>query len=197
MYKIEHYCSVSVLGTAVLLEEMIPLREQIKKLIVASSMSIYGEGAYLDADGNAAYCASRSIAQLKQGQWEPRDGSGRPLVPIPTPETKPLRPDSIYAVNKRDQEEMCLAFGRAYGIPAVAFRMFNVFALGRPFRIRIPGWRPFSAGGCCRTNSRWCSRTAINAGTSCTSKTWRGPTPWRWRTVRPRAYDESWQRAKH
>ena len=137
MYKIEHYCSVSVMGTAILLEEMIPLREQIKKLIVASSMSIYGEGAYRDADGSVVVSASRPHRAVEAGQWEPPDGQGRPLTPIPTPETKPLRPDSIYAVNKRDQEEMCLAFGRAYGIPAVAFRMFNVYgarqALSNPY----------------------------------------------------------------
>ena len=137
MYKIEHYCSVSVMGTAILLEELIPLRGQIRKLIVASSMSIYGEGAYRDADGQIAYPASREISQLKEGRWEPTDARGRPLTPIPTPETKPLKPDSIYAVNKRDQEEMCLAFGRAYGIPALALRMFNVYgarqALSNPY----------------------------------------------------------------
>ncbi len=137
MYKIEHYCSVAVIGTAILLEEMIPLRQQIKKLIVASSMSIYGEGAYRDADGQIACPSSRSIAQLKEGRWEPTDALGRPLAPIATPESKPLKPDSIYAVNKRDQEEMCLAFGRAYGIPAVALRMFNVYgarqALSNPY----------------------------------------------------------------
>lgn len=137
MYKIEHYCSVNVVGTAILLEEMIPLRQQIKKLIVASSMSVYGEGAYRDAAGNIVTPASRSISQLKEGRWEPTDGDGRPLTPVPTPETKALKPDSIYAVNKRDQEEMCLAFGRAYGMPAVAFRMFNVYgarqALSNPY----------------------------------------------------------------
>jgi dTDP-L-rhamnose 4-epimerase len=137
MYKIEHYCSVSVIGTAILLEELIPLRERIKKLIVASSMSIYGEGAYRDADGNEVLSAARPISQLKQGRWEPLDGKGRPLIPIPTTENKPLRPDSVYAVNKRDQEEMCLAFGRAYGLPALAFRMFNVYgarqALSNPY----------------------------------------------------------------
>ena len=127
MYKIEHYCSVAVLGTAILLEEMIPLRTKIKKVIVASSMSIYGEGAYRDADGKPVDTASRPISQLREGRWEPVNAKGRPLVPLPTPESKPLKPDSIYAVNKRDQEEMCLTFGRAYGIPAVAFRMFNVY----------------------------------------------------------------------
>jgi len=137
MYKIEHYCSVSVIGTAILLEEMIPFRQRIKKLIVASSMSIYGEGAYRNVEGQIAYPASRSISQLKEGRWEPSDAFGRTLTPIPTPETKPLKPDSIYAVNKRDQEEMCLTFGRAYGIPSVALRMFNVYgarqALSNPY----------------------------------------------------------------
>ncbi len=137
MYKIEHYCSIAVLGTAILLEEMIPLRERIKKLIVASSMSIYGEGAYQDAAGCPVVSALRSIKQLKAGHWELADVAGRPLTPAPTTETKPLKPDSIYAINKRDQEEMCLAFGRAYGIPAVAFRMFNVYgarqALSNPY----------------------------------------------------------------
>ncbi len=137
MYKIEHYCSVAVMGTAILLEEMIPVRKRITKLIVASSMSIYGEGAYRDAAGCPVVPASRSIEQLKAGHWEPTDAAGRPLAPVPTPESKPLKPDSIYAVTKRDQEEMCLAFGRAYGVPAVAMRMFNVYgarqALSNPY----------------------------------------------------------------
>ena len=94
MYKIEHYCSVSVMGTAILLEELLPLRKQIKKLIVASSMSIYGEGAYRDAQGRVVYPGSRPLALLKRGQWEPVDAEGRPLTPIPTAENKPLKPDS-------------------------------------------------------------------------------------------------------
>ena len=134
MYKIEHYCSVSVMGTAVLLEELLPLRKQIKKLIVASSMSIYGEGAYRDAQGRVVCPGSRAVALLKKGQWEPVDAEGRPLEPIPTGENKPLQPDSIYAINKRDQEEMCLTFGRAYDLPVVAFRMFNVYGAPGPFQ---------------------------------------------------------------
>ncbi len=137
MYKIEHYCSVNVMGTAILLEELIPLKDRIKKLIVASSMSIYGEGAYENKEGQIIYPASRSIRDLQAGQWELKNQKGELLKPVPTAESKPLKPDSIYAVNKRDQEEMCLAFGRAYGLPAVAFRMFNVYganqALSNPY----------------------------------------------------------------
>ncbi len=138
MYKIEHYCSVSVMGTAILLEELIPVRENIKKLVVASSMSIYGEGLYVKVDGSIVMNPStRSLAQMESGKWELCDEKGADMTPIPTPEEKPLRPESIYAVNKRDQEEMVLSFGKAYKIPSVAFRMFNVYgayqALNNPY----------------------------------------------------------------
>ncbi len=138
MYKIEHYCSVSVLGTAILLEAILQNRDKIKKLIVASSMSIYGEGEYINNINQVVYPLSRSVEQLKDGKWEVLDPiTKQELTPKKVTEQKPLRPDSIYAINKRDQEEMCLTFGKAYNIPTVAFRMFNVFgarqALGNPY----------------------------------------------------------------
>jgi dTDP-L-rhamnose 4-epimerase len=137
MYEVEHYSSVNVVGTAVLLEELIKQREHIRKLIVASSMSIYGEGAYRDMNGRAILPPTRSQDQLAQNRWEMSDGDGRPLRPVPTPESKPLQPGSVYAITKRDQEEMCLSVGRAYSIPTVAFRMFNVYgsrqALSNPY----------------------------------------------------------------
>lgn len=138
MYKIEHYCSVSVMGTAILLEEIIPIREQIKKLVVASSMSIYGEGLYKKDTGELVmYPRTRPIAQMEAGQWELYDENRKELIPVAVTEEKPLKPESIYAVNKRDQEEMILAFGKAYKIPSVAFRMFNVYgvyqALNNPY----------------------------------------------------------------
>jgi dTDP-L-rhamnose 4-epimerase len=137
MYKIEHYCSVSVMGTAILLEEIIPLRKQIKKIIVASSMSIYGEGCYTNSKGEMIYPKTRPLSQLEKEKWELVDNMESLLSPAPTHEEKPLKPESIYAVNKRDQEEMVLAFGKAYKIPSVAFRMFNVYgpyqALNNPY----------------------------------------------------------------
>lgn len=137
MYEIEHYCSVNVMGTAILLEEVAARRDQIRKLIVASSMSIYGEGAYRSSNGATAYPGMRSVEQLLRREWEHADPNGGTLVPEPVTETKPLAPASIYATNKRDQEEMCLQVGRAYGIPTVAMRMFNVFgphqALSNPY----------------------------------------------------------------
>jgi dTDP-L-rhamnose 4-epimerase len=137
MYAIEHYTSVSVMGTAILLEELIKRKDKIKKLIVASSMSIYGEGLYKKQNGELIYPKSRSLAQLQKKEWELIDEDGKELKPIGTNESKPLQPESIYAINKRDQEEMCLVIGKSYNIPTVAFRMFNVFgpfqALSNPY----------------------------------------------------------------
>jgi dTDP-L-rhamnose 4-epimerase len=138
MYKIEHYCSVSVMGTAILLEEIIPLKNQIRKIIVASSMSIYGEGLYKNKKGElVANPKTRPLAQMEAGKWELVDIEGNELIALPVTEEKPLKPESIYAINKRDQEEMILSFGKAYKIPSVAFRMFNVYgayqALNNPY----------------------------------------------------------------
>lgn len=135
MYQIEHYTSVNTVGTAVLLESI--NESPVERLIVASSMSIYGEGLYRDAAGRPAPAGERSIDQLRAGQWELRDPSGVPLMPAPTPETKEPSLASIYALSKYDQERLCLIFGRAYGIPTVALRFFNVYgprqALSNPY----------------------------------------------------------------
>jgi dTDP-L-rhamnose 4-epimerase len=111
----------------------------IRKLLVASSMSIYGEGQYRNPrTGEAGLApALRPESQLAARDWEVRGGDGGPLDPEPTAEAKPLRPSSIYAIGKRDHEEMFLAIGAAYGIPAVALRFFNVYgerqALSNPY----------------------------------------------------------------
>jgi dTDP-L-rhamnose 4-epimerase len=135
MYEVEHYTSTNSLGTAVLLQEL--LEHPVQRLIVASSMSIYGEGLYRRADGSLASNADRTLDQLRRGDWEPRDERGAPLMPEPTPESKTPALSSIYALSKFDQERMCLMIGRAYNIPAVALRFFNVFgtrqALSNPY----------------------------------------------------------------
>ncbi|HEY0009633.1 MAG TPA: NAD-dependent epimerase/dehydratase family protein [Tepidisphaeraceae bacterium] len=137
MYQIAEYTSLNNMGTAVLLEALIERREQIRRLVVASSMSIYGEGLYHDVDGQSVTAAERSQAQLRDHDWELRDSQGRPLTPMPTPETKTPALSSIYALSKFDQERMCLLIGNAYGIEAVALRFFNVFgprqALSNPY----------------------------------------------------------------
>jgi dTDP-L-rhamnose 4-epimerase len=135
MYEIEHYASTNTLGTAVLLQELV--RRPVQRLIVASSMSIYGEGAYVRADGRETAGVERRVEDLRLARWEPYDEDGTPLTPIPTPETKQPVLSSVYALSKYDQERMCLMIGRAYGIPTVALRFFNVFgtrqALSNPY----------------------------------------------------------------
>lgn len=139
MYEIERYVRANDLGTAVLLEAMIPLRDKIKKLVVASSMSIYGEGAYSCAScDRLIYPQLRPSSQLDERRWETEcEDCGAPLEPALTSETKPLFPTSVYAVGKQDQEQYCLIVGRAYQIPTVALRYFNVYgtrqALSNPY----------------------------------------------------------------
>ena len=135
MYQIAEYTSVNNMGTATLLEALIA--RPVEKLIVASSMSIYGEGLYRDADGRTRTGVDRCIKALRAGEWQVRDASGEVLTPIPTPETKEPCLASVYALSKFDQERMCLMVGRAYNIPAVATRFFNVYgpnqALSNPY----------------------------------------------------------------
>ena len=139
MYEIAEYTSVNNMGTAVLLEAMAArAKEQpFARLVVASSMSLYGEGLYRAPDGTLVADAERPREQLVAGDWETRDARGRVLEPLPTPETKAPSLASVYALSKYDQERLCLMVGRAYGIPAVAMRFFNVFgtrqALSNPY----------------------------------------------------------------
>jgi dTDP-L-rhamnose 4-epimerase len=127
MYEIERYVSVNALGAAVLLEEIVERRAALRRVVVASSMSLYGEGAFQDADGATVFPRLRPATQLAARRFELEDERGRPLVPIPTPESKPLLPTSVYAVTKRDHEELFLSIGAAYDIPTVALRYFNTY----------------------------------------------------------------------
>lgn len=135
MYRVRDYVSVNDLGTAALLQALI--EHPIERLVVASSMSIYGEGLYRSGDGALADDAARSTEQLRRGAWDPVDGEGRPLEPLPTPEHKRPELASVYALSKYAQERMCLLIGEAYAIPTVALRFFNVFgarqALSNPY----------------------------------------------------------------
>jgi dTDP-L-rhamnose 4-epimerase len=130
MYEPAEYTAANTTGTAVLLEAL--LDQPVRKLVVASSMSIYGEGAYEPAPAQ-----ERTREQLEHGEWEPRGPNGEQLEPVPTPETKEPALASVYALTKYDQERMCLLYGAAYDVPAVALRFFNVYgprqALSNPY----------------------------------------------------------------
>ncbi|MBP7653821.1 SDR family NAD(P)-dependent oxidoreductase [Candidatus Dependentiae bacterium] len=128
MYQIEHYVDVNTRGTAVLLDLLVNKKNKVKKLIVAASMSSYGEGLY-----NCAKCGKispkiRTEEQLKLKKFEMLcPVCGNEAAPLPTTEEKSRDCASIYAITKKDQEDMCLNIGWAYKIPVVALRYFNVY----------------------------------------------------------------------
>ncbi len=128
MYEMARYTRDNCWATARFLEVVAECRPKVRRLVVASSMSIYGEGSYECLKCGPVSPGLRPKDQLEQGHWEMRCPTcGAAATPRPTAEEKPLAPTSVYAVNKRDQEEMCIAVGRAYGIPSVALRLFNVY----------------------------------------------------------------------
>lgn len=135
MYEIKEYMDVNDIGTSILLEAL--MKNPVERLIVASSMSIYGEGLYKNAEGKVFHHVERSIQQLRESAWEARDRMGNLLEPVPTPETKVPALASVYALSKYDQERLALIGGQAYNIPTVAMRFFNVFgsrqALSNPY----------------------------------------------------------------
>ena len=138
MYEIERYTSINSIGAAVVLEEVARKRDRIGKMLVASSMSIYGEGRYRCPRHGLLAPQVRSDEQLDRRDWELRcDECGSVLEPLPTDEAKPVQPMSVYAVGKRDHEELFLAIGRAHRLPTVALRFFNVYgerqALSNPY----------------------------------------------------------------
>lgn len=139
MYEISRYMSINTLGTAELLQALLDFRIAPEKLIVASSMSIYGEGRYSCTACDIKVAPRvRSTRDLRAGQWDLHcDRCGAPLQPQATDETKPSEITSVYALSKRDQEEICLIYGRTYGLPVTALRFFNIYgtrqALSNPY----------------------------------------------------------------
>jgi len=138
MYEIDRYVRANDLGTGIFLQQLVAAGRRIKKLVVASSMSIYGEGAYICGACGVVYPQLRPTAQLLDRRWEMEcPNCGALLTPSLTHEDKPLFPTSVYAITKQDQEQFCLVIGRAYGIPTVALRYFNVYgprqALSNPY----------------------------------------------------------------
>lgn len=129
MYEIEKYTKVNTYGTAVLLDLIVNKhKSHIKKLIVAASMSEYGEGLYECKTCGEVKPELRQEKQLVKALWEPRcPNCGSELTGKPTTESAELSNSSIYAINKKDQEEMCLLIGKTFGIPTVALRYFNVY----------------------------------------------------------------------
>jgi dTDP-L-rhamnose 4-epimerase len=139
MYEVEKYVDVNTLGTARILDIIVDEEIQLEKMVVASSMSIYGEGEYYCSNcDEVRHPSLRNDNQMASGEWEHACSEcGSALKPKQTPESKPRDSTSIYAITKRDQEDMMLSIGRAYDIPTIALRYFNIFgsrqALDNPY----------------------------------------------------------------
>ncbi|WP_156678236.1 NAD-dependent epimerase/dehydratase family protein [Sphingomonas profundi] len=129
MYEVERYTSTNDVGTAVLFEALID--RPVRRVVTASSMSIYGEGLYRDADGNTVEDAERRNLRDGLANWEPVDAQGRPLVPMATPEWKRPALSSIYALNKYVQERTTHIMAAPYGMEGVCLRLFNVYGPGQ------------------------------------------------------------------
>ncbi|HUZ14411.1 MAG TPA: NAD-dependent epimerase/dehydratase family protein [Caulobacteraceae bacterium] len=128
MYAVDRYVSVNDHGAAVLLQQLIA--HPVRRIVVASSMSIYGEGLYRSADGALVESATR-CAKPGGGGWDPVDAAGRPLEPLPTPETKRAALASVYAISKYVQERLTLTLAANYGMEGVALRLWNVYGRGQ------------------------------------------------------------------
>jgi len=129
MYAVDRYVSVNDHGTAVLFQQLID--RPVKRVVVASSMSIYGEGLYRTADGALVEDALRRPRSGPDAPWDPVDEQGRPLVPVPTPEWKRPALASVYAITKHVQERLTLTLAPAYGMEGVALRLWNVYGPGQ------------------------------------------------------------------
>src|SRR3712207_2093222 len=129
MYAVDRYVSVNDHGTAVLFQQLI--ERPVKRVVVASSMGIYGEGLYRTADGALVEDAGRRPRIGPDAPWDPRDDRGRPLLPVPTPEWKRPALASVYAITKHVQERLTLTLAPAYGMEGVALRLWNVYGPGQ------------------------------------------------------------------
>jgi dTDP-L-rhamnose 4-epimerase len=128
MYQVDRYVDVNTRGTALLLDILVNEKHHVQKVLVASSIGVYGEGAYACATHGPVAPTIRPESQLAARDWEQRCPScGATVVSVPTPEGKALYRDNIYSMTKYHQEEMVLLIGKTYGIPAVAPRFFNVY----------------------------------------------------------------------
>ena len=143
MYQIARYTEHNLQGTSVLLEGLLQRQRRpgsgLSRLLLAGSMSVYGEGRYwCPGCGRMQPAAGRGLAALRRQQWElPCPGCGAALEPRPTDEAKPPQLGSVYALSKYMQEELCRLFGRTYGLATVVLRFFNTYgprqALSNPY----------------------------------------------------------------
>lgn len=133
MYRIVDYVSVNEVGTAALLEAIAKCERRPRRIVLASSRSVYGEGAYVSpqASDRLVQPATRTKEQLLAGKWELVGADGMELRAVATPETLPFAPGSVYAATKASQELLLASAASALGFTPVIFRFQNVYGEGQ------------------------------------------------------------------
>ena len=132
MYELEKYNDVNIMGTAHLLELLANSKHSVKKIIIASSRSIYGEGKYNCQDHGDQYPSGRKEKDMQNGEFNPKcEVCNNELSPLATDENSKIHPSSIYGINKHQQEQMVMLMGKSLGISVVAFRYQNVYGPGQ------------------------------------------------------------------
>ena len=135
MYEIQKYVDVNVNGTSILLDYLVNQDHQVKKVIIASSRAIYGEGKYECSDHGFIYPNERKEMDMKNGEFEPKCPlCNKNLMLLPTDEESKIHPSSVYGITKQNQEQMVLNVCQSKGIPAVAFRYQNVYGPGQSLK---------------------------------------------------------------
>lgn len=132
MYELHRYADVNVGGTALLLQHLAQQREhRVRRIVVASSRALYGEGRYRDPDGRIVYPSGRRVEDMRAGRFELYDAQGRSLEMMPTDEDSRIHPSSVYGITKQTQEQLVMTMGRALGIAPTALRFQNVYGPGQ------------------------------------------------------------------
>lgn len=134
MYEIQKYVDVNILGTAIMLDILANQKHQVKKVVMASSRSIYGEGKYINAKGESVYPKHRTSEFMDNGDFEVKlKGSDR-LQLVATDEDSKIHPSSVYGITKQNQEQMIMTVCPTIGIAPVAFRYQNVYGPGQSLK---------------------------------------------------------------
>ena len=131
MYCIEKYTEVNIQGTAIMLDILANKKHQVKKIVIASSRSIYGEGKYMHPKLGAVYPKHRAEIDMFAGDFEVKFNEVSDLKSVATDEESKIHPSSVYGITKQNQEQMIMTVCPTIGVEPVAFRYQNVYGPGQ------------------------------------------------------------------
>ncbi len=134
MYEIDRYVEANIGGTAKLLDLLTNEAHRVRRIVVASSRSIYGEGAYRTSAGTVIYPRHREDAVMAEGDFTVHGDDDDVLEVIPTPEDAVLHPSSVYGITKQMQESLVMTVAASIGVEAVALRYQNVYGPGQSLK---------------------------------------------------------------